>query len=236
MTNCPIDMAQGLAVYHADSARGYSSMQFAQRLTMPTNEWRTMPYWTDSLIPCSSRDMMQLESCDYDRDEINLDSITMTVDKFQYDDQDQLIVDDQGNPVTVPVEYPVMFIPLPRHYFVNSNLLVKFSAGVCGLTNRADVAENKEIYFNLRMYRISSGSFDPNDLSNLVQAHRSTVAGYIEAGSRNKLNLITEGFFNGPTGQQDNSQYILVPSIQGSLGMRVETAFINVELYHEKIV
>lgn len=235
MTNCPIDMAQGLAAYHAGSARGYSSMQFTQRLTMMTNEWKTMPYWTDSLIPCSSRDLMQLESCDYDRDKIDLESITMTVDKFQYDEQNQLIVDEQGNPVLVSVEYPVMFVPLPRHYFANSNLLVKYSAGVCGLTNRAGV-ENEEIYFDLRMYRIRSGSFDPSDLSNLSQAHRSTSAGYIEAGARNKLNLITEGFFNGPTGQQDNNQYILVPSIRGSLGMRVESAFINVELYHEKII
>lgn len=235
MTNCPVDMAQGLAAYRAGSARGYSSMQFTQRLAMLESEWRTMPYWTDSLIPCSSRDLMQLDSCDYDRDKIDLESCIMTVNKFQYDEQDQLIVDGQGNPVLVPVDYPVMFAPLPHHYFVSSNLIIKYSAGVCGLTDYSG-GTNGAVYFDLRMYRINSGSFNPNDLSNLSQVHRSTSAGYIEADSRNRLNLITEGFFNGPITQQDHDQYILVPVVHGSPGMRVESAFLNVELYHEKIV
>lgn len=212
--NCGMDLAQALLAYK-NGQRGYEPMQFHLRHYVSTSDASSLSYIYDvSFLPCSSRSTTQFSSCDYDREKIDYDT-----------------------------NNPIIFAPLPRHKFENAGLLVKFSAGFNGLSNNP--SSNAEALFRVSMFRVADDvAFEPvvtdengTYLATADSGSYSTVYTTYEqqtilSGSRQHVNLNVGGFFLVPN---DGKQYFIAPTISCSLGVRCETAFLNVELFHEKM-
>ena len=212
--NCGMDLAQALLAYK-NGQRGYEPMQFHLRHYVSTSDASSLSYIYDaSFLPCSSRSTTQFSACDYDRGKIDYDT-----------------------------NNPILFAPLPRHKFENAGLLVKFSAGFCGLSNNP--SSNAEALFRVRMFRVADGArFEPvvtdeggvylasADSGTYSQVHGTYEQQTILSGSRQRVNLNVGGFFLVPN---DGKQYFIAPTISCSLGVRCETAFLNVEFFHDKM-
>lgn len=205
---CPLDLAQALMAYH-EGVKGYQPIRFNLRNYVLQSDYGNLPYLTgDSFVPCSSRYVTQFNDCDYDRDKIDYD-----------------------------INNPILMAPLPKHMFTASaKCLVKFEAGFSGLTNQntGDVAATVGFYVDL--LEIPSGKvFDPADSSTYSWVHRQRVSQRVEAGARTIVNLVCEGFFLIPDQEGEAKQYFVAPFIQSQYGARCEGAFLNVEIFQDKI-
>jgi len=108
-------------------------------------------------------------------------------------------------------------------------------------------------WVNLGQYDGETIIFTPDDADTYVQVHRAFASYLITGkksynatytspspvssaapGSRKRISLHAEGYFNVPS---DNEQYFIAPQLSFETGasLRCEQAYLNVELYHEKI-
>lgn len=140
--NCGIDLTQALLAYK-NGQRGYEPMRFNQRFYTPTSETANQPSFSSmTFIPCNSRNENQLAACDYDHNKID-DSICTITRTITGEEQ--------------PVTTPILYAPLPRHKWSGSGAMVKFSAGVCGLSSNP--ADNKDCSLSLALYRVPKSMF-----------------------------------------------------------------------------
>ena len=139
--NCGIDMAQALLAYK-NGQRGYEPMRFGQRLYTPSDVASKLPYFSAmTFLPCSSRDENQLAACDYDRTKIDDSVCTIT----------RTLTDETESTTSI------LYAPLPRHKWSGSGVLVKFSAGVNGLSSNP--TDNKNCTLNLMLCRVPESKF-----------------------------------------------------------------------------
>lgn len=205
---CPLDMAQALMAYH-EGIKGYQPIRFNLRNYVPQTDYENLPYLTgDSFVPCNSRSVTQFSNCDYDREKIDYD-----------------------------INNPILMAPIPKHMFTASaKCMVKFEAGFSGLTGQNTGDDAAPVIFYVDLLEVPSGKvFDPADSSTYSRVRSQRVSQRLEVGARTNVHLVCEGFFFIPDQEGETTQYFVAPFIQTQYGARCEGAFLNVEIFQDKI-
>lgn len=225
MMNCPDNLGRDLMNYK-NGLRGYEPLHFNLRWYTDSGLASDLPYIyaQNSFLPCSSRRTQQWNECDYNTDKIDYD-----------------------------VNNPILFAPLPYHNFSSAGIIVKYSAGFTGISNLSET--DGTATFRLRLLRVNDGiseitgekyTFNPLVVNNengysadaVDPASYSHVAGTyarqtIPANTRTWIDLNVSAFtiISG----DDLEQYFVAPSISLAQGIKCATAYLDVEIFHDKI-
>ena len=232
--NCPDNLGRDLMNYK-NGLRGYEPLHFNLRWYIESTSASNLPYIyaSNSFLPCSSRRTQQWNECDYNTDKIDYDT-----------------------------ENPILFAPLPYHKFSSAGLIVRYSAGFTGVSNLSET--DGTALFRLRLFRVPSGkkfeplvheetenvqvvidgqtvtrtqgieySADATDPESYTHVAGTYARQTIPANTRTWLDLNVSAFTIIPG--DDLEQYFVAPSISLAQGIKCATAYLDVEIFHDKI-
>lgn len=215
--NCPNDLGQALMT-HKNGQHGYEPLHFDLRWYTDSSSANNLPYIyaSNSFLPCSSRRTQQWSICDYNTGKIDYD-----------------------------VSNPILFAPLPYHKFANAGLVVRYSAGFSGVSNLSESVGTALL--RLRLFKVPSGKkFEPLvveeegsysasavDTSSYEHVAGTYARQTIPANTRAWIELNAKAFTIIPG--DDLEQYFIAPSISLSQGIKCATAYLEVEIFHDKL-